>query len=57
MFFWEKNSLLNVVISLQLGKHREALDFDVASHSLTPIKYEVSEAMDFDLDVASITEW
>jgi hypothetical protein len=57
MFFWEKNSLLNVLIFLQLGKQREALDFDVASHSMTPIKYEVSEAMDFDFDVASITEW
>jgi len=44
-FFWEQNALLNI-ISLQLGKHKEALDFAVASHSLAPSKSEVAERVE-----------
>lgn len=31
---------------LQLGRHKEALDFAVASHSLAPSKSEVAERVE-----------
>lgn len=34
------------VISLQLGRHEDALDFAVASHSLAPLKSEVAERVE-----------
>jgi len=40
-----KTHLTNV-ISLQLGRHEDALDFAVASHSLAPLKSEAAERVE-----------